>query len=64
MAANEEYIDQIKKLHVDAMDLLENINKTITDEKTKTTLNSLMPSVVKNLNDAIISEMTGKEEVK
>jgi hypothetical protein len=56
----KETAAEMKKLHAEAITLLENINGSVRDQKRRETINSLMSSVVKNLNDAIISELTGQ----
>ena len=48
-------------LHEESIALLERINAELKDHKLLATLNTKMVGVVKDLNDVLIGEITGKE---
>lgn len=48
-----------RKLYDDGMQLLEDINACLKDDPELPTLNTLMASVVKTLNNVLIKNLTG-----
>jgi hypothetical protein len=48
-----------KELYQLALDLLEKCNVTLKDDPELSTINSLLASVVKNLNNTVVNELTG-----
>jgi hypothetical protein len=65
-ATNFDAMEEKKELYDKAMELLEGCNKHLKDDQSLATLNTLMSSVVKNLNDVLIKTVTGinSEEAK
>jgi hypothetical protein len=63
---NTNPVKEKKKLYEQAMELLEGCNVHLQDDPELPTLNSLMASVVKNLNNVLIKTLTGinSEDVK
>jgi hypothetical protein len=56
---NKEVMKEKKHLYEQALALLEDCNDKLKEDALLPTINSLMASVVKNLNEVMIKELTG-----